>query len=75
MQSSYKIEPPIRTSLHKHWRNLFCRRFGLVEGIRHLVAACDGRTIAGGELRLAKVRAYAQQLGLGDDASPKGGTP
>lgn len=51
----------------KHWRNVFCQRFGLVEGIRHLVAACDERTIAGGELRIAKVRAYAQQIGLGGE--------
>jgi hypothetical protein len=44
---------------------VFCQRFGLVEGIRHLVTACDERTIAGGELRIAKVRAYAQKIGLG----------
>ena len=48
----------------KHWRSLFCKRFGLVGGIRHLVAACGERTIAGGELRLAKVRAYAEKSGL-----------
>ena len=47
----------------KHWRNLFCRKFGLVGGIRHLVAACGGRTIAGGELRISKVREYAERLG------------
>jgi len=58
----------------KHWRNLFCRRFGFVEGIRHLVEACEGRTIAGGELRLAKVRAYAAQIGLSEQPSPAGGT-
>ena len=49
----------------KHWRGLFCRRFGVVEGMRHLVEACEGRTIAGGELRLSKVRAYAERLGVG----------
>jgi hypothetical protein len=48
----------------KHWRNLFCRKFGLVGGIQHLVAACGDRTIAGGELRLSKVRAYAEKLGV-----------
>jgi hypothetical protein len=48
----------------KHWRSIFCRQFGLVEGVRHLVAACEGRTLAGGELRIAKVAAYAQRLGL-----------
>jgi len=57
----------------KHWRNLFCRRFGFVEGIQNLVTACDGRTIAGGELRLAKVRAYAERLGIGEHAQPQGG--
>ena len=53
----------------KHWRGLFCRRFGVAEGMRRLVEACNGKTIAGGELRLSKVRAYAQNLGLGDDPS------
>jgi len=53
----------------KHWRGLFCRRFGVAEGMRRLVEACDGKTIAGGEIRLSKVRAYAQNLGLGDDPS------
>jgi hypothetical protein len=48
----------------KHWRAAFCRRFGLVEGIRHLVAACDGKTIAGGELRGKRVAAYAETLGV-----------
>jgi hypothetical protein len=48
----------------KHWRNVFCQRFGLAEGVEHLVRACDGRTIAGGELRLQKVAAYAAKLGL-----------
>jgi hypothetical protein len=48
----------------KYWRAVFCRRFGLVEGIEHLVKACEGRTIGGGELRLQKVRAYAEKLGL-----------
>jgi hypothetical protein len=50
----------------KHWRTLFCRQFGFVEGIRRLVEACEGRTIAGGELRLSKVRAYAKTAGVGE---------
>ncbi len=33
-------------------------------GIAHLVRACEGRTIAAGELRLAKVAAYAKTVGL-----------
>jgi type IV secretory pathway VirB4 component len=49
----------------KHWRSLFCQHFGFVEGIRHLVAACADKTIPGGELRIAKVRAYAEALGIG----------
>lgn len=53
----------------KHWRSVFCRRFGLVGGIRHLVAACGARTIADGELRLAKVREYAEKLGFRGAAS------
>jgi len=57
----------------KHWRSVFCRRFGFVEGIQHLVKACEGRTIAGGELRLVKVRAYAAHVGLSD--APKAATP
>jgi len=51
----------------KHWRGVFGRRFGVVEGMRRLVEACEGRTIAGGELRLSKVRAYAERLGLADE--------
>jgi hypothetical protein len=54
----------------KHWRNLFCRRFGLVGGIRHLVAACAGRTIPAGDLRLSKVRAYAEKISLRTEAGP-----
>lgn len=48
----------------KHWRTVFCRHFGLAEGIRQLVQACEGRTIAGGELRGRKVAACAERLGL-----------
>jgi hypothetical protein len=48
----------------KHWRGVFCQKFGLVRGIEHLVQACEGRTIGGGELRLQKVRTYAQKLGI-----------
>jgi len=48
----------------KYWREQFCKRFGLVGGIEHLVKACEGRTIGGGELRLQKVRAYAASIGL-----------
>jgi hypothetical protein len=48
----------------KHWRNVFCKHFGFVAGIRHLVTACEERTIAGAELRLAKVRAYAEKVGV-----------
>jgi hypothetical protein len=43
----------------KYWRGQFCKCFGLVGGIEHLVKACEGRTIGGGELRTQKVRAYA----------------
>jgi type IV secretory pathway VirB4 component len=42
-------------------RARFCRRFGLAEGIRRLVAACDGRTISSADVRLARVRAYAER--------------
>jgi TraG P-loop domain len=49
----------------KYWRGAFCKRFGLAQGIHHLVEACEGRTIGGGELRLQKVRAYATKLGIG----------
>lgn len=48
----------------KVWRELFCRQFGLTAGVTHLVKACGGRTIAAGTLRIAKVRAYAESLGL-----------
>jgi hypothetical protein len=48
----------------KHWRAEFCKRFGLMGGIEHLVKACEGRTIGSGELRLQKVRAYAASIGL-----------
>ena len=48
----------------KYWRGQFCKRFGLVGGIEHLVKACEGRTIGGGELRIQKVRAYAASIGL-----------
>jgi type IV secretory pathway VirB4 component len=48
----------------KHWRGLYCGRFGLAEGIAHLVRACEGRTIAAGTLRIEKVAAYARQIGL-----------
>ena len=43
----------------KAFRAAFFRRFGMVEGTRHLVAACEGRTIAGKELRLRVVGEYA----------------
>jgi type IV secretion system protein VirB4 len=43
----------------KAYRTAFFRRFGMVEGTRHLVAACEGRTIAGKELRLRVVGEYA----------------
>jgi hypothetical protein len=48
----------------KHWRNVFCRHFGFVEGIQELVKACEGRTIAAAELRQSKVAAYARHAGL-----------
>jgi len=48
----------------KHWRGLYCQKFGFVEGIAQLVRACEGRTIAGGELRLSKVAAHARSLDL-----------
>lgn len=48
----------------KYWRGLFVQRFGLRDGVEHLVRACEGRTIAGGQLRIEKVAAYARGLGL-----------
>ena len=48
----------------KQWRNVFCRRFGLSEGIAHLVKACDGRTIVNGNDRIERVRRYARELGF-----------
>lgn len=45
-------------------RAAFCKRFGLRGAIEHLVAACDGRTIASAPVRLAKVRAYAERHGI-----------
>lgn len=45
----------------KAWRSVFCRRFGLSGGIEHLVAACEGRTLPSAELRLTKVRTYAER--------------
>ena len=54
----------------KTWRDRFCQRFGLVEGIQHLVRACEGRTIAAGELRIGKVREYAGRIGLGQPSPP-----
>ena len=50
----------------KYWRNRFCQKWGLAEGIEHLVRACEGATIAAGELRLQKVRTYAAKNGLGE---------
>jgi len=49
----------------KTFRAAFFRRFGMVEGTRHLVAACEGRTLAGKELRLRLVDAYAKAHGVG----------
>lgn len=48
----------------KVWRAAFCERFGLRGGIEQLVAACDGRTVAAGKLRIAMVRAYAERIGI-----------
>jgi hypothetical protein len=44
----------------KALRSTFFRKFGMVEGSRRLVEACEGRTIAGKELRLRKVAEYAK---------------
>jgi hypothetical protein len=48
----------------KALRTAFFRKFGMVEGTRHLVEACEGRTIPGKELRLRKVQDYAQERGI-----------
>lgn len=48
----------------KAWRAAFCSQFGLRGAIEHLVAACDGRTIAAAPVRLAKVKAYAERMGI-----------
>jgi hypothetical protein len=42
-------------------RSAFFQKFGMVEGTRRLVEACEGRTIAGKELRLRKVAEYAKR--------------
>lgn len=44
----------------KYWRNVYWKRWGMVEGTRRLVEACEGRTIAGKDLRLARVEEYAK---------------
>lgn len=44
----------------KFFRNQFWKRWGMVEGTRRLVEACEGRTIAGKDLRLAKITEYAK---------------
>ena len=54
----------------KQWRNVFCRRFGLSDGIAHLVKACDGRTIVNGNDRIERVAQYARQLGLMEEDRP-----
>jgi hypothetical protein len=51
----------------KQWRNVFCRRFGLSDGIAHLVKACDGRTIPNGSDRIERVTIYARHQGLEED--------
>jgi hypothetical protein len=48
----------------KQWRNLFCRAFGLSDGIAHLVKACGDRTIVNANDRLERVSQYARRLGL-----------
>jgi hypothetical protein len=48
----------------KALRTAFFRRFGMVEGTRQLVEACEGRTIPGKELRLRKVQDYAKERGI-----------
>ena len=45
----------------KTLRSAFFRKYGMVEGSRRLVEACEGRTIPGKELRLRKVADYAKQ--------------
>ena len=52
----------------KEWRNLFCGRFGLSEGISHLVKACGGCTIMNGNTRIDRVTKYARELGLPAEA-------
>ena len=51
-------------SQDKQWRNAFCGRLGLSEGIAHLVKACGGLTIANGDDRLERVRRYARDQGI-----------
>ena len=48
----------------KALRTAFFQRFGMVEGTRQLVEACEGRTIPGKELRLRKVQDYAAARGI-----------
>lgn len=44
----------------KVYRNAFWKKWGMVDGARRLVEACEGRTIAGKDLRLAKLAEYAK---------------
>jgi hypothetical protein len=47
----------------KHWRQIYCRRLGLSGGVKALVAACDGKTVENGVLRIERVTAHARALG------------
>ena len=54
-------------SQDKHWRNVFCSRFGLSGGIGQLVEACEGRTIVNGKDRIDKVARHARAIGIGQE--------
>jgi hypothetical protein len=54
----------------KHWRGLFCRKLGSWAECGTSSRPCGDRAIAGGELRLSKIRAYAEKLGLRVDLHP-----
>lgn len=58
----------------KHWRQLYCQKLGLVDGVRALVEACGGKTIENGDQRIERVAAYAREHGWldGQQSQAKG---
>jgi hypothetical protein len=49
----------------KFWRAAYSARFGgLAQGVEHLVAACQGRTVAADQVRLQMVAQYAAAHGV-----------